>query len=379
MFPTVRSRPKLRRLQLAVKRFRSAEPAVNDTTESSADLQAVENMAVAYRRIAEELSHTIVGQQSVIEELLIAMFAGGHCLLVGVPGLAKTLMVRTLADTLSMSFNRVQFTPDLMPSDITGTEVIQEDRTTGSREFRFIEGPIFTNVLLADEINRTPPKTQAALLEAMQEHQVTAGGKRHQLPEPFFVLATQNPIEQEGTYPLPEAQLDRFMFQVFVDYPDEEEEFRIVRQTTATEQPSVEKIVSFEEIRTLQSTVRKIPVADHIIRYAMQFARLTRCEKGDVPDFINQYVSWGAGPRASQYLILGAKARAMLNGRPYVSTDDVRAVAAPVLRHRIVTNFNAEAEGVTADEIVRRLAELIPAGAEDAAIGESLPPVFKHS
>ena len=349
----------------------------SDTTETGTDLQAIDKMAAANRRITDELSKAIVGQKSVIEELLIAMFAGGHCLLVGVPGLAKTLMVRTLADTLSLSFNRVQFTPDLMPSDITGTEVIQEDRTTGNREFRFIEGPIFTNVLLADEINRTPPKTQAALLEAMQEHQVTAGGKRHQLAEPFFVLATQNPIEQEGTYPLPEAQLDRFMFQVFVDYPDEDEEFRIVRQTTATEQPQVEKVLSFEEIIALQATVRRIPVADHVIRYAMQFARLTRREKGDVPDFINQYVSWGAGPRASQYLILGAKARAMLNGRAYVNTDDVRAVAAPVLRHRIVTNFNAEAEGVSADEIVRRLSELIPAGAEDAAT--DIPPVFKHS
>ena len=354
--------------------------AVNEFTETTgtgADLQAIDKMAAANRRITDELAKAIVGQKSVIEELLIAMFAGGHCLLVGVPGLAKTLMVRTLADTLSLSFNRVQFTPDLMPSDITGTEVIQEDRTTGNREFRFIEGPIFTNVLLADEINRTPPKTQAALLEAMQEHQVTAGGKRHQLAEPFFVLATQNPIEQEGTYPLPEAQLDRFMFQVFVDYPDEDEEFRIVRQTTATEQPRVEKILSFEEIIALQETVRRIPVADHVIRYAMQFARLTRREKGDVPDFINQYVSWGAGPRASQYLILGAKARAMLNGRAYVNTDDVRAVAAPVLRHRIVTNFNAEAEGVSADEIVRRLSELIPAGAEDSA--GDIPPVFKHS
>jgi MoxR-like ATPase len=327
----------------------------NATVErvDDSDLQAVEKLAEAAARISSELSRVIVGQSQVIEELLVAMFAGGHCLLVGVPGLAKTLMVRTLADTLSLSFNRVQFTPDLMPSDITGTEVIQEDRTTGTREFRFIEGPIFTNVLLADEINRTPPKTQAALLEAMQEHQVTAGGKRHRLQEPFFVLATQNPIEQEGTYPLPEAQLDRFMFQVFVDYPSEEEE--------------------------LQQTVRRIPAADHVIRYAMQFARLTRREKGNVPDFITKYVSWGAGPRASQYLILGAKARAMLKGRAYVSTEDVRAVAAPVLRHRIVTNFNAEAEGVNSDEIVRRLAELIPAGAASANVTNRIPPVFKEA
>ncbi|MDA1164730.1 MAG: MoxR family ATPase [Planctomycetota bacterium] len=352
----------------------SSADVVNDS-----DLQAVEQLADAAARITSELSHVIIGQTQVIEELLVAMFAGGHCLLVGVPGLAKTLMVRTLADTLSLSFNRVQFTPDLMPSDITGTEVIQEDRTTGAREFRFIEGPIFTNVLLADEINRTPPKTQAALLEAMQEHQVTAGGKRHRLQEPFFVLATQNPIEQEGTYPLPEAQLDRFMFQVFVDYPDEDEEFQIVRQTTATTVSSVDEVLSLEDIVALQQTVRRIPAADHVIRYAMQFARLTRREKGDVPDFITKYVSWGAGPRASQYLILGAKARAMLKGRAYVSTDDVKAVAAPVLRHRIVTNFNAEADGVTSDEIVRRLTALIPISAASAAVGNRIPPVFKEA
>lgn len=353
----------------------------NTTAETvkDSDLQAVEKLSEAAARISSELSQVIVGQSQVIEELLVAMFAGGHCLLVGVPGLAKTLMVRTLADTLSLSFNRVQFTPDLMPSDITGTEVIQEDRTTGTREFRFIEGPIFTNVLLADEINRTPPKTQAALLEAMQEHQVTAGGRRHQLQEPFFVLATQNPIEQEGTYPLPEAQLDRFMFQVFVDYPDEEEEFQIVRQTTATSTAAVREVLTLEDIQSLQQTVRRIPAADHVIRYAMQFARLTRREKGDVPDFINRYVSWGAGPRASQYLILGAKARAMLKGRAYVSTEDVRAVAAPVLRHRIVTNFNAEAEGVNSDEIVRRLTELIPTGAASTSTAGRIPPVFKEA
>ena len=351
----------------------------DDANIDNSDLEAVEKLADAAARISSELSQVIVGQSQVIEELLIAMFAGGHCLLVGVPGLAKTLMVRTLAETLNLSFNRVQFTPDLMPSDITGTEVIQQDRTSGTREFRFIEGPIFTNVLLADEINRTPPKTQAALLEAMQEHQVTAGGKRHQLQEPFFVLATQNPIEQEGTYPLPEAQLDRFMFQVFVDYPDEEEEFQIVRQTTVTTTASVKEVLSLEEILALQQTVLKLPAADHVIRYAMQFARLTRREKGEVPDFVSKYVSWGAGPRASQYLMLGAKTRAMLKGRAYVSTDDVRAVAAPVLRHRIVTNFNAEAEGVTSDEIVRRLGELIPAGAASADVSNRIPPVFKEA
>jgi MoxR-like ATPase len=341
------------------------------------DIQAVERLGVAFRKITSELGKVIVGQQQVIEELLIAMFAGGHCLLVGVPGLAKTLMIRTLADTLSMSFNRIQFTPDLMPADITGTEVIQEDKATGNRNFKFLPGPVFANVVLADEINRTPPKTQAALLEAMQEHQVTVGGVRHRLPEPFFVLATQNPIEQEGTYPLPEAQLDRFMFNVFVDYPSEDEEFAIVRQTTADAVPVLQKTLSFEEVTALQHFVRKVPVADHVIRYAMQFARLTRREKDDAPDFVRKFVSWGAGPRASQYLILGAKARAMLHGRAYVSTEDVLAVARPVLRHRIITNFNAEAEGVKPDDIIARLAERIPHDPGKAALRGKLPDVFK--
>jgi MoxR-like ATPase len=269
-------------------------------------------------------------------------------------------MIRTLADAMNLSFSRIQFTPDLMPSDITGTEVIQEDKATGQRGFKFLRGPLFSNVILADEINRTPPKTQAALLEAMQEHQVTAGGARHRLPEPFFVLATQNPIEQEGTYPLPEAQQDRFMFNIFVDYPEEEEEYRIVEITTATHQPQVERVLTAEEILGMQEIVRKVPVAPYVIRYAMRFTRLTRKEKGDVPDFIRDYVTWGAGPRATQYLVLGAKARAVLHGRAYASCEDVRAIAAPVLRHRIITNFNAEADGVRPDEIVRRLADLIP-------------------
>jgi MoxR-like ATPase len=345
----------------------------------TSDLEAVEKLGEAYAKIKAELGKVIIGQHEVIEELLIAMLAGGHCLLVGVPGLAKTLMVRTLADTLGLSFNRIQFTPDLMPADITGTEMIQEDKATGTREFKFLEGPVFANVVLADEINRTPPKTQAALLEAMQEHQVTAGGRRHKLPDPFFVLATQNPIEQEGTYPLPEAQLDRFMFEVLVDYPDEDEEFEIVRQTTAQTHPSVEEVISLDEIASLQAIVRKIPVADHVIRYAMQFPRLTRKEKGNVPEFVADYVSWGAGPRASQYLILGAKARSMLQGRAYVSTEDVRAVASPVLRHRIITNFNAEAEGVTTDEIVRRLAEIIPTDASVLSGTGKMPPIFKSA
>jgi len=358
---------------------RPDSPGANPDSPETTDRDAVERLGAAYQKITSELSKTIVGQKQVIEELMIALLAGGHCLLLGVPGLAKTLMVRTLAETLNLTFNRIQFTPDLMPADITGTEVIQEDKRTGAREFRFLEGPVFANVVLADEINRTPPKTQAALLEAMQEHQVTAGGKRHQLPEPFFVLATQNPIEQEGTYPLPEAQLDRFMFEVLVDYPDEEEELAIVRQTTADQKPHVDKVLSYEDVRELQTVVRRVPVADHVIRYAMQFARLTRRTQGEVPEFIHDYVSWGAGPRASQCLILGAKVRAMLHGRSYVSTEDVRAVAGPVLRHRIITNFNAEADGVTADEIVKRLADVIPADPSKAHAGGRLPEIFRSA
>jgi MoxR-like ATPase len=356
------------------------------------DLSAIERLNSGYRRIRKELSKAIVGQEKVLEELLIAIFARGHCLLVGVPGLAKTLMIRTLADSLSLSFSRIQFTPDLMPSDITGTEVLQEDKTTGQRLFKFLHGPLFANVILADEINRTPPKTQAALLEAMQERQVTVGGTRHKLPDPFFVLATQNPIEQEGTYPLPEAQQDRFMFNILVDYPDEEEEFRIVEQTTTTHVPQIERVLSATDILEMQDIVRKVPVAPYVIRYAMKFTRLTRkgsrvaadkvtAERGpsvpraksgeiDVPDFIRDYVTWGAGPRATQFLILAAKARAVLHGRYYVSCEDVRAVAPPVLRHRIITNFNAEAEGVKPDDIVRRLIDRIPRDPnEQAAIG----------
>jgi MoxR-like ATPase len=324
------------------------------------DLSAIERLNDGYRRIRNEMGKAIVGQSRVLEELLIAIFARGHCLLVGVPGLAKTLMIRTLADSLNLSFSRVQFTPDLMPSDITGTEVLQEDKATGQRLFKFLHGPLFSNVILADEINRTPPKTQAALLEAMQERQVTVGGTRHHLPDPFFVLATQNPIEQEGTYPLPEAQQDRFMFNVLVDYPEEEEEFKIVEMTTSLHQPLIERVLSATDILEMQDIVRKVPVAPYVIRYAMKFTRLTRKEKGDVPDFIREYVTWGAGPRATQYLVLGAKARAVLHGRYYVSCADIRAVAAPVLRHRIITNFNAEAKGIKPDDLVRRLAEMIP-------------------
>jgi MoxR-like ATPase len=360
-------------------------PVVEQGPRIEGDLSAIERLNDGYRRIRKEMGKVIVGMDRVIEELLISIFARGHCLLVGVPGLAKTLLIRTLADSLSLSFSRIQFTPDLMPSDITGTEVLQEDKSTGQRMFKFLHGPLFANVVLADEINRTPPKTQAALLEAMQERQVTVGGTRHKLPEPFFVLATQNPIEQEGTYPLPEAQQDRFMFNIMVDYPDEEEEFKIVEMTTSTHAAKVDRMLSATDILEMQDIVRKVPVAPYVIRYAMKFTRLTRkgsrvaasgpavtapkpastgartrSSESDVPDFVRDYVTWGAGPRASQFLILAAKARAVLHGRYYVSCEDVRAVAPPVLRHRIITNFNAEAEGIRPDDIVRRLVEMIP-------------------
>jgi MoxR-like ATPase len=332
-----------------------------EATDLGADeLAAVEKLQKGYHQLRSELGKVIVGQDAVIEELLISLFCRGHALLVGVPGLAKTLLISTLAKTLGLGFSRIQFTPDLMPSDITGTEVIEEDKTTGGRQLRFVRGPIFANVILADEINRTPPKTQAALLEAMQEHQVTAGGKQHRLPQPFFVLATQNPIEQEGTYPLPEAQLDRFMFNINVGYPTEDEEFQIVRLTTMGKKIDLTHVLSGEEVLALQEIVRKVPVADHVIRYALQFSRLTRRTEGGCPDFVNEYVSWGAGPRASQYLILAGKARALLKGRYHVSTEDIRQVALPVLRHRVVTNFNAEAEGIKSDAIVKKLIDFIP-------------------
>ena len=338
------------------------------------DLSAIERLNDGYRRITREMNKAIVGQQRVLEELLIAIFARGHCLLVGVPGLAKTLMIRTLADALNLSFSRIQFTPDLMPTDITGTEVLQEDKATGQRLFKFLHGPLFSNVILADEINRTPPKTQAALLEAMQERQVTVGGNRHMLPDPFFVLATQNPIEQEGTYPLPEAQQDRFMFNVVVDYPEEEEEFRIVEMTTSLHAPKIERVLSANDILEMQDIVRKVPVAPYVIRYAMKFTRLTRKDKGDVPDFIRDFVTWGAGPRATQNLVLGAKARAVLHGRYYVSCEDIRSVAIPVLRHRIITNFNAEAEGIKPETIVRRLAEIIPRDPNEETLARGKAP-----
>lgn len=320
----------------------------------------VRQLAESYQAIRAELAKIIVGQERVIEELLIALLCRGHCILEGVPGLAKTLMISTLAKALDLSFSRIQFTPDLMPSDITGTEVIEDDRTTGSRSMRFVHGPVFANVILADEINRTPPKTQSALLEAMQEKQVTVAGRTVPLPLPFFVLATQNPIEQEGTYPLPEAQLDRFMFKVLVGYPNEEEELAIIKRTTSSAQAQVNPVLSSEQIIRMQELVRAVPCADSVIRYAMRLVRLTRGDNGQTPSQVSDYVAWGAGPRASQSLVLAAKARAILQGRCYVCTDDIRHVAHPVLRHRIITNFNANAEGITADNIVDDLLREMP-------------------
>ena len=324
--------------------------------ESTDDLQAVEKLRDAHSRILDQIGKVIIGQREIVDQLLIALLCGGHGLLVGVPGLAKTLLISTLARALELSFSRIQFTPDLMPSDITGTEVLEEDHTTGHKAFRFVKGPLFANIVLADEINRTPPKTQAALLQAMQEHEVTARGDTIRLEEPFFVLATQNPIEQEGTYPLPEAQLDRFIFNLWIDYPSEDEEKEIVRATTGVYEPDVEAVLNSKEIVELQRLIRKVPVADHVIDHAVRLARMTRPDGGaDVPDYISEMVSWGAGPRASQFLILGAKAKAVLDGRYAAAIDDIHFVAVPVLRHRIVTSFNAEVEGVGAVDLVNRL------------------------
>jgi MoxR-like ATPase len=345
---------------------------LSTTTTEDIDLAELEQLRSAHDRIRQQIAGRIVGQDEVVEQLLMAVFARGHCILEGVPGLAKTLMVHSLAESLSLEFNRIQFTPDLMPSDITGTEVLYEDRNTGARELRFVHGPIFANLILADEINRTPPKTQAALLEAMQERQVTAGGRRHALPEPFFVLATQNPIEQEGTYPLPEAQLDRFLFKIFITYPTPDEERRIYRLTTGVDEREIEATLSGERIAELQRLVRRVPVSDHCIDYAMDLVRATRGPSHGGPSYIGEYVSWGAGPRAGQALVLAGKARAALAGRPSVSTDDIRAVAPPVLRHRIVINYNAQAAGESSDSIVKRLLADVPIrkGADDAAVAQ---------
>ncbi len=348
-------------------------PSASAGSLPPSDLEAVRRLKDAYDTIKSQMHRVIVGQDRVLDELLTCIFSRGHALLVGVPGLAKTLMIRTLAQTLSLSFNRIQFTPDLMPSDITGTEVMDVDRATGERSLRFIRGPVFASVILADEINRTPPKTQAALLEAMQEMQVTVGGKRHPLEQPFFVLATQNPIEQEGTYPLPEAQLDRFMFMIHVGYPTEAEELDIMRLTTSIFDVRLQPVLSGQEVLFLQDIVRRVPAADHAIRYAMALARATRVCEGGVPGFVKEWVQWGAGPRASQYLIIGAKARAILRGRYYVTIDDIRAIAHPVLRHRIVTNFSAEAEGMTADKIIDKLLEVVPAKEAELEKDASLP------
>ena len=326
--------------------------------EAGSDIKAVDNLKIAYGQIRAEIGKVIIGQDKVIEQLLITLLSSGHCLLVGVPGLAKTLMISTLARVLNLKFNRIQFTPDLMPSDITGTEIIEDDHA-GKRGFRFVKGPVFANIILADEINRTPPKTQAALLQAMQEHEVTAAGETYKLDEPFYVLATQNPIEQEGTYPLPEAQLDRFMFNVIVDYPTREEEEVIVKTTTTLAVHELGQILSANDIIGFQKLVRRVPVSDHLVHYAVQLVRATRPNEDNAPDFIKKWVNWGAGPRASQYLILAAKTRAILDGRPTPGPEDVRFAAYPVMRHRIVTSFNAEADGVDSIEIIRRVLETV--------------------
>jgi len=327
---------------------------------SSPDAAAMERLQKARGQILEQLSRVIVGQHQVIEELLICLFSRGHCLLEGVPGLAKTLMISTLAKSLDLSFSRVQFTPDLMPADIIGTDVLEEDRATGVRQLRFLEGPLFANVVLADEINRTPPKTQAALLEAMQERQVSVGRVRHKLVDPFFVLATQNPIEQEGTYPLPEAQQDRFMFKVFVRYPSFHEEFEIAKRTTGLPEEGARPVLSAEDIISLQRSVREVPISDHLVRYALTLVRQTRPSEKGVPAFVADQLSWGAGPRAVQFLVIGSKARALLQGRSHVTLDDIQSLAAPVLRHRIVVGFAAESEGVTPDTIIGQIIDTTP-------------------
>jgi MoxR-like ATPase len=338
-------------------------PSDSTGNGSSVAKDSIDRLQAARKSIVEQLGKVIVGQQDVIDELLISIFSRGHCLLEGVPGLAKTLLISTLARTLSLSFSRIQFTPDLMPADITGTEVIEE-QPGGGLQRRFMEGPLFANVILADEINRTPPKTQAALLEAMQERQVTVGRQRHSLGDPFFVLATQNPIEQEGTYPLPEAQQDRFMFKVLVDYPSFNEELEVARRTTSKIKSDVNSVLSGQEILELQDLVRSVPVADHVIRYALALVRQTRVGTEGVPTFVEQQVSWGAGPRAVQFLVLGGKARALLNGRNHVSIEDIQVLSKPVLRHRMVVTFAAESDGITTDNVVERLIAETPT-AED--------------
>jgi MoxR-like ATPase len=358
-----------------VKEIKTVIP-VNTSELTENDLQAADKLKSAYKSLCQQLGRVIVGQEDVIEELLIALFSRGHCILEGVPGLAKTLMISSLSKCLSLDFSRIQFTPDLMPSDITGTEVIEENRSTGTREFKFIPGPLFANMILADEINRTPPKTQAALLEAMQERQVTVGRVRHKLSDPFFVLATQNPIEQEGTYPLPEAQQDRFMFKIFVKYPSFKEEFEIARRTTTSTQEEIKAVLSGEQILELQRLVRRVPVTDHVLHYTLALVRQTRISEPGAPKFIKEWLSWGAGPRATQYLILGGKARALLKGRTHVQTDDIQALALPVLRHRILTNFTAASEGITTDKVIDRLLRDTPTKEGELTKDERFKKIF---
>jgi len=330
---------------------------VSETKSGIDDVQLVEQLNNKVKTVKSEISKVIVGQDEIIDQLIISLLSRGHCLLVGVPGLAKTLLIKTLAEVMDLKFNRIQFTPDLMPSDITGTEILEEDIATKKRNFRFISGPIFANIILADEINRTPPKTQSALLEAMQEHKVTAAGTTYKLPDPFFVLATQNPIEQEGTYPLPEAQLDRFMFNLWLDYPSKEEEIKIVQTTTSEYQANLNKVFSAEEIILFQNLVRKVPVADNVIEYAVKISNLTRPNNGDSPKYVKDWVTWGAGPRASQFLVLAAKTRSVMLGRYTPNIEDIKFAMFPVLRHRIITNFSAEAEGLSSVDVIKKIQE----------------------
>jgi len=328
---------------------------VSKLSPDNNDVQLVEQLNKKVSEIKSEIAKVIVGQDEIINQLIISLLSRGHCLLVGVPGLAKTLLIKTLAEVMDLKFSRIQFTPDLMPSDITGTEILEEDLATKKRNFRFISGPIFANIILADEINRTPPKTQAALLEAMQEHKVTAAGHTYQLPEPFFVLATQNPIEQEGTYPLPEAQLDRFMFNLWLEYPSVEEEIKVVQTTTSEYKPILNKIVSSDELIVFQDLVRKVPVAPNVIEFAVKVSNMTRPINGNAPKYVKDWVTWGAGPRASQYLVMAAKTRSIIQGRFTPNIDDIKASMLPVLRHRIITNFSAEAEGISSIDVIKRV------------------------
>lgn len=333
-------------------------PASKTAAATPADQAAFERLQANRAKVEAELAKAVVGQRAVIEQLLLALLSGGHCLVTGAPGLAKTLLVKSVAQIFHLKFNRIQFTPDLMPADITGTEILSD--TPEGRRLTFIKGPVFANIILADEINRTPPKTQASLLEAMQEHQVTAAGVRHTLAEPFFVLATQNPVEMEGTYPLPEAQLDRFLFNVLIDYLPENDEVAVVQQTTARAGGPLEAIFSAEDVLAFQQLVRRVPVAEAIVRYAVRLAAATRPKRAGAPDFVNQWVNWGAGTRAAQALVLGGKARALWQGRAHVTGDDIRALAAPVLRHRVLLNYRAEADGISVEQVIEKLVAAVP-------------------